>query len=442
MTGAFRLALRTLVVAASIIVGTAYIGQAAEPAVRHRPRRVVNRGVVELVTGRAGDVSVRIAEEIAGIVDDGATRRVVPVLGKGSLQNITDLKYLRGIDLAIVPADALEYAREKRLFPGIEGSLTYIAKLYNQELHLLARSDIKTISDLSGQTVNVDVQGSGTALTATRLFGLLHINAKITNDNQDAALQKLRNGEIAALAFVVAKPAPFFQAIDPADGLHLLSIPLTPAVASAYVPSRITAADYPRLVANEQPTDTIAVGTVLVAADLRNHRRALPQRHQLHRRSVHEFPGIAYAGSPSEMAGSQYRRRISGLDASSRGAAMAAAECACSGEFIAPIAAGPLFALYRRTSSGRRRRPDVGCGKGGPFPAIPSVAERTSPLIAQITQRPEIRLFFGIGMRLPISECAAALAAGCAFVLAAFACSRSRWRPGCERTCAEIRRHA
>ena len=208
-----------------------------------------------------------MAEEIAGIVDDGATRRVVPVLGKGSLQNITDLKYLRGIDLAIVPADALEYAREQRLFPGIEDSLTYIAKLYNQELHLLARSDIKKIADLSGQTVNVDVQGSSTAFTTTRLFDLLHINAKITNDNPDAALQKLRNGEIAALAFVAAKPAPFFQAIDAADGLHLLDIPLTPAVAGAYVPSRITAADYPRLVASEQPTDTIAVGTVLVAAD-------------------------------------------------------------------------------------------------------------------------------------------------------------------------------
>ena len=118
MTGTFRLALRTLAVAASIIVGTAYIGQAAEPGDPAPASAVVNRGVVELVTGRAGDVSARMAEEIAGIVDDGATRRVVPVLGKGSLQNITDLKYLRGIDLAIVPADALEYAREKRLFPG------------------------------------------------------------------------------------------------------------------------------------------------------------------------------------------------------------------------------------------------------------------------------------------------------------------------------------
>src|SRR4051794_30759865 len=137
MSGAFCWMLRTLAVAAGLILGTANSGQAAEPGGPASASAVANRGVVELVTGRAGDVSARMAEEIAGIVDDGATRRVVPVLGKGSLQNLADLKYLRGVDLAIVPVDALEYAREKRLFPGIENSLTYITKLYNEELHLL-----------------------------------------------------------------------------------------------------------------------------------------------------------------------------------------------------------------------------------------------------------------------------------------------------------------
>jgi TRAP-type uncharacterized transport system substrate-binding protein len=270
MMGVFRFVLYIFSVAVGMGLGAAAIGQAAEPGGPAQPAAIANRGVVELVTGRSGDISVQLAEEIAGIVDDGATRRVVPVLGKGNLQNITDLKYLRGIDLAIIPGDVLEYARERRVFPGIEGSLFYIAKLCNQELHLLARSDIKQIGDLAGQTVNVDVQGSSTAYTTTRVFNLLGINAKTANDNQDVALQKLRNGEIAAIAFVVAKPAPFFQAIDASDGLHLLSIPLTPAVAGAYIPSRITAADYSRLVPSEQPAETIAVGNVLIAADLRN----------------------------------------------------------------------------------------------------------------------------------------------------------------------------
>ena len=90
---------------------------------------VVNRGVVELETGRAAGISVGIAEDLANVIDDGATRRVLPVIGKGSLQNITDLKLLRGIDMAILQADVLDYARQQNYFPGLEGWITYIAKL-------------------------------------------------------------------------------------------------------------------------------------------------------------------------------------------------------------------------------------------------------------------------------------------------------------------------
>src|ERR1700676_1246745 len=134
--------------------------------------RLVNKGVVELETGGSSETAVRIVADMVSIVDDGATRRVVPVIGKGPIQNLTDLRFLRGIDLAIVQSDALDYAREQRLLPGIE-SLTYIAKLYNEEFHLLARSNIKTINDLANQTINVDLRGGGTAGTASRVFGLL-----------------------------------------------------------------------------------------------------------------------------------------------------------------------------------------------------------------------------------------------------------------------------
>ena len=38
-----------------------------------------NRGVVELETGGSSGISVRMAEELAALIDDGATRRVLPV---------------------------------------------------------------------------------------------------------------------------------------------------------------------------------------------------------------------------------------------------------------------------------------------------------------------------------------------------------------------------
>jgi uncharacterized protein len=234
---------------------------------------LVNRGVVEMETGPADDVSVRIAAEIAGIVDDGSTRRVVPVVGKGSLQNLMDLKYLRGIDLAIVQSDVLDYAREQQLVPGLD-SVSYIVKLYNEEFHLLARPDIKSIEQLAGQTVNIGAKDSGSAVTATRLFGLLGIKVKPANDDPGVALRQLRRSEIAAIAFVAAKPAPFFLDLKPGDRLHLLSVPLSSQVTAAYAPTQITAADYPTLVMPDAPADTVAVGNVLVAADL----HGIPER--------------------------------------------------------------------------------------------------------------------------------------------------------------------
>ena len=259
------------------IIATVILGAAAAPigpvgfaktAALPSPDAGVNRGVVELETARAGGISVRITEDIANVVDDGATRRVLPVVGKGALQNITDLKLLRGIDMAILQVDVLDYAKQQNLFPGIESWASYITKLYNEEFHLLARQDIKSVSDLANQKVNVDLRGAGTAVTAARLFEMLRIPVIAANDDQEVALDKLRKGEIAAIAFVAGKPAPLFQALNGKDGLHFLAIPLNPAVTAAYVPTRLTAADYPALVPQDQTVDTIAVGAVLVAANL------------------------------------------------------------------------------------------------------------------------------------------------------------------------------
>jgi uncharacterized protein len=229
---------------------------------------VFNRGVVELETASSASISVRIAEELASVVNDGATRRLVPVIGIGSLGNLRDLKLLRGIDMAILQADILDYAREQKRFPGIEASLTYVTKLYNEEFHLLARAEIKSTADLVNKKVNVDLRDSGTAIMAGRLFDRLKLRVVSTNDALDAALAKLRSGEIAALAFVSGKPVPFFHDLREDEGLHLLALPFDAAIAPSYLPARLTSADYPSLVPQGGSVDTVAVGAVLVVANL------------------------------------------------------------------------------------------------------------------------------------------------------------------------------
>ena len=195
-----------------------------------------NRGLVELVTGGGDGASVQMAQDLAGVINDGATRRLLPAIGNGSVQNLIDLKMLRGVDLAIVQSDVLEYARQNKLVPGIE-SITYIAKLHNQELHLLARADVRRIEDLAGKKVDF---GGGAAVTGPVVFDLLHIKAEPIFDDHAVALAKLKAGEVSAVAYVAAKPTPLFDGLGGSDGLHFLSIPLKPELAAAYVPGQLT----------------------------------------------------------------------------------------------------------------------------------------------------------------------------------------------------------
>jgi len=232
----------------------------------------VNRGVVEIETSGSAGMSVRMVEDLANLIDDGATRRVLPVVGKGALQMLVDLKYLRGIDMAILPLDVLEYAKAQRLYPGIESSLTYITKLHNEEFHLLTRPEIKDIADLKERKVNVDLRGSGTSITATRLFDMLKIPVEVTHDTQEVALDKLRRGEIAAVAFVAGKPAPVFASLRREQGIHFLAVPVDAVMASSYIPTRLSRADYPELIPEETPVETIAVGNVLAVTELRQLR--------------------------------------------------------------------------------------------------------------------------------------------------------------------------
>jgi TRAP-type uncharacterized transport system substrate-binding protein len=223
-----------------------------------------NRGLVEIITdGEPG--SMAMTQDLASVLDDGATRRLLPVAGHGGLRALIDLEALRGIDIAIVSSDVLEQARKAKLpGTGIENGVTYIAKLHNEELHLLARGDIHSVEDLGGKRVDF----GGAPVTGPMVLGLLDVKVKRSFDDPAIAFAKLKSGEVAAIAYLAAKPTSRFAVLTGASGLHFLSIPLKPELAAAYVPARLTAEDYPGLVRADAPVDTIAVGTVMLAAKL------------------------------------------------------------------------------------------------------------------------------------------------------------------------------
>jgi TRAP transporter TAXI family solute receptor len=222
-----------------------------------------NTGVVGVISGGVDGTYIRIAADLASVLDDRERLRVLPIVGKGSLQNISDIMFLKGIDIGIVQSDAMAYSRRQQLYPRLDQSVQYIAKLYDEEVHILARKDVERVEDLAGQKVNVDVRGSGTAMTASVVFDALGIAAQLTNDDQRTALEKLKRGEIAALIYVAGKPARLFDSIGPETGLHFLPVELTKPLLDTYLPAQLGHADYGSLVPEGTTIDTIAVGSVM-----------------------------------------------------------------------------------------------------------------------------------------------------------------------------------
>ena len=234
-------------------------GTAAGPEQQLRGR--ANSGTVGIISGGVDGTYIRIAADLSSVLDSNELR-VLAIAGKGSVQNTIDVMYLRGVDIGIVQSDVLAYLKRERLIPGVEKTMQYIAKLYNEELHLLAK-DAQKLADLAGKKVNVDVQGSGTFITATLLFDKLGIAVEPTHYDQALALEKLKAGEIAALAYVAGKPTRLFRDLKAEDGLHFIAVPATDALLDTYLPSSLGSGDYPGLVPSGSSVDTIAVGAVM-----------------------------------------------------------------------------------------------------------------------------------------------------------------------------------
>ena len=186
----------------------------------------VNSGTVGVISGGIGGTYVRIAADIAATLNAHTDVRALPIVGQGSLQNITDLLYLKGIDVAIVQSDVLDYIEREKIHPNIKRRINYVTKLYNEEFHVVAGRGIVALADLAGRKVNFGVKGSGTYMTATTVFAALGIEVEPVSIDQPLAMEKIRRGEIAASIYVAGRPAAVVAGLRKEDGFKLLPDPI------------------------------------------------------------------------------------------------------------------------------------------------------------------------------------------------------------------------
>lgn len=235
-----------------------------EPALGALVERM-NAGTITIAAGPSGSTALAVAGDLSSVLDDGDNFRVLPLAGKGGGQNIRDVRFLKGVDLGITPSNVLGHLQRTSEIGRVDDKISVVAKLFNEEVHVLVRADsaLSSVGDLAGRTVSFGETGSGTQITARDVFEKLGVAATETNLPFADAIEKLRAGEITAAVVMAGKPSPAMARLA-AGEFRLLALPFAKPLQADYLPASLTAGDYPGIV-GPAAVDTIAVGTVLFA---------------------------------------------------------------------------------------------------------------------------------------------------------------------------------
>jgi TRAP-type uncharacterized transport system substrate-binding protein len=263
------LALRILCVLMPAVLVLGPVPAEAQNVAERRPltfeqqQEKMNAWTVGLAAGLIEGAPLRLAAEMARIVDDGGNLHVLPIVTRGATENLNSLLYLRGVDLAIINSDALEEYKVE--FPEVRKHVTYLLNLFPSELHIFVRPEIQSLQDLAGKKVNFNTQGTAAAYTGPLIFSRLGIDTDKTFIPHPVALQQMRKGEIAAVVFITSKPVDAFLRGQWEPGFKFLPITYDSKLEDYYLPATLEAADYPALIKPGERISTIAVPTALVS---------------------------------------------------------------------------------------------------------------------------------------------------------------------------------
>jgi len=224
----------------------------------------LNANTVTMMTGAFGGTYEQFGADLASVLDEGDNLRLLPIVGRGSVQGVADILFLKGVDLGIVRSDTLDYIERKGYASNLKKQFNYIAKLYNEEVHVVAAKTIGSLADLDGKTVAVGSANGGTFVTAMAIFERLNIRPHFLYIEQRVALERLKRGEIDAVVVVEGKPLQEIARLD-SDELHFVPIDYQKPLQEDYLPTQLTAEDYPNLIAAGHGIDTVAVSAVLAA---------------------------------------------------------------------------------------------------------------------------------------------------------------------------------
>lgn len=205
--------------------------------------------------------------EIANAMDHTDGLRILPMIGRGSLQSINDLLFLRGVDVALLSSDSLAFVKKHDLYKEETGKIAYMAKLATLNIIVLARKDIASVESLAGLRIATGPANSDEFVAAELVFDALGLNYERVATTGKNSITALLDGRIDAAVFTGAHSYQLLKAIKAKSGLHILPIPLPESLAGTYSPAILDSSTFPNLIAEGSVAETVAAALILGVFD-------------------------------------------------------------------------------------------------------------------------------------------------------------------------------
>ena len=233
----------------------------------------VNGGAVTLITGGleyASNIYAALARDMVAVLDEENNLRVLPIMGHGSMRNIEDMLYLRGVDVGMVHSDIMKHLELEGKLVSARRRLRYITKLYDEPFHVIARKEITDFADLKDRPVALGPIDSGSDLSGRTFLRVLNLEPQIVNVPWPEAVEQLKSGAVAAIIYPTRSRSKFIRKLSEDPSLKLLSLPeADKAVLETYTPVSLTSEDYPGFIGKDETRDTLQMSAILTTFNWR-----------------------------------------------------------------------------------------------------------------------------------------------------------------------------
>lgn len=257
------------------------------PLILSMPPSAVASEAIGIVTGPKTGTYYAFGKDIEAVM---AKEKITVEIkeSEGSTDNIRRINSSENASLGIVQSDVLGFLSRSQNAESIKmaSKLRMVFPFHNEEVHVLARKNIKSLAGLKDKKVAIGEEGSGNMLTAINLLAISAVEpAEMRKIPSAEGVVAVLKGDIDAVVFVGGKPVRLFKNLEDLslpenqkfagllEQVHFLALD-NPKLLEEYRPATLTVEDY-RFI--DTPVPTIAVQAVLVSFDFSGNKERCRQ---------------------------------------------------------------------------------------------------------------------------------------------------------------------